>query len=302
MTYRLNPSCGDAVAVPQLVFHHLARAGGDQVRVALYIVATGCTDPRTIAHDLKLKTVSAAQSAMDFWHGVGLLEKETGGAAPRPPAEKAPPLTADQLRLAALRDPTVSMLAAEAQACLGRALGQKEVQRVVSLYVNEGIPAEVILLCAAYNAAGGRCSVAQLERELDRWSQAGVCTGEDAERHLKLLAARRRHEETVAGLLGLAAESLTQADKNCVRRWYEEYRYDDAMVAEAALHAGANRDVKYLNGILKSWHGKGWRTPADARGAGRLEGSNVRVDRAAPTGDDLLLRANRRPLRLKRED
>ncbi|HJA25139.1 MAG TPA: DnaD domain protein, partial [Candidatus Fournierella merdigallinarum] len=219
-----------------------------------------------------------------------------------PPAEKAPPLTADQLRLAALRDPTVSMLAAEAQACLGRALGQKEVQRVVSLYVNEGIPAEVILLCAAYNAAGGRCSVAQLERELDRWSQAGVCTGEDAERHLKLLAARRRHEEAVAGLLGLAAESLTQADKNCVRRWYEEYRYDDAMVAEAALHAGANRDVKYLNGILKSWHGKGWRTPADARGAGGLEGSNVRVDRAAPAGDDLLLRANRRPLRLKRED
>ena len=302
MTYRLNPSCGDAVAVPQLVFHHLARAGGDQVRVALYIVATGCTDPRTIAHDLKLKTVSAAQSAMDFWHGVGLLEKETGGAAPPSPAEKAPPLTADQLRLAALRDPTVSMLAAEAQACLGRALGQKEVQRVVSLYVNEGIPAEVILLCAAYNAAGGRCSVAQLERELDRWSQAGVCTGEDAERHLKLLAARRRHEEAVAGLLGLAAESLTQADKNCVRRWYEEYRYDDAMVAEAALHAGANRDVKYLHGILKSWHGKGWRTPADARGAGGLGGSNVRVDRAAPAGDDLLLRANRRPLRLKRED
>ena len=40
----------------------------------------------------------------------------------------------------------------------------------------------------------------------------------------------------------------------------------------------------------------------DARGAGGLEGSNVRVDRAAPAGDDLLLRANRRPLRLKRED
>ena len=301
MTYRLNPSCGDTIAVPQLVFHHLARAGGDQVRVALYIVATGCTDPKTIAHDLKLKTVAAAQSAMDFWHGVGLLEKETGATAP-PPAEKAPPLTADQRRLAALRDPTVSMLAAEAQTCLGRALGQKEVQRVVSLYVNEGTPAEVILLCAAHNAAEGRCSVAQLERELDRWSQAGVCTGEDAERHLKLLAARRQREQAVAGLLGADPESLTQADKNCVRRWYEEYRFDDAMVAEAALHAGANKSVKYLNGILKSWHGKGWRTPADARGAGGLEGSNIRVDRTSPSGDDILRRASHRRLRLKRED
>ena len=198
MTYRLNDNTGDSVAVPQLVFRHLDRAGGDPVRVALYMIATRCTDPKTIAHDLKLKTVASAQSALEFWHGVGLLEKEQGGAATPPPAEKAPPLTADQLRMAALRDPTVSMLASEAQTCLGKALGQKDIQRVVSLYVNESIPAEVILLCAAHIAGQGRHSVAQLERELDRWAQEGVVTGEDAERHLQLLADRARHERTVA--------------------------------------------------------------------------------------------------------
>ena len=233
---------------------------------------------------------------------MGLLEKEQGASVAPPPAAKAPPLTADQLRLAALRDPTVSMLAAEAQTCLGKALGQKDIQRVVSLYVNESIPAEVILLCAAYNAGRGRHSVAQLERELDRWAQEGVVTGEDAERHLQLLADRARHERTVAELLGVPAEDLTMAEKNCVRRWYEEYRYDDAMVAEAVLHAGAGKDAKYVNGILKSWHGKGWRTLADTRGAGGLEGSNIRVDRASPSGNDILRRAQNRPLRLKRED
>lgn len=301
MTYRLNTSAGDTIAVPQLVFHHLGRASGDQVRVALYILATRCTDPKTIAHDLKLKTVSTAQSALEFWHGVGLLEKERA-AAPAPVAEKPAPLTADQLRLAALRDPTVSMLAAEAQHCLGKALGQKDIQRVVSLYVNESIPAEVILLCAAHIAGEGRHSVAQLERELDRWVQAGVNTGEDAERHLHLLAARVRHENTVAELLGIQPGGLTMADKNCVRRWYEEYAFDDAMVAEAILHAGAGKDAKYVNGILKSWHGKGWRTPADTRGAGGLEGSNIRVDRADHSGNDILRRAQNRPLRLKREE
>jgi len=155
MTYRLNENAGDSIAVPQLVFRHLDRAGGDPVRVALYMIATRCTDPKTIAHDLKLKTVASAQSALEFWHGVGLLEKEQSGPATPPPAEKAPPLTAEELRLASLRDPTVSMLASEAQTCLGKALGQKDIQRVVSLYVNESIPAEVILLCAAYNAGRG---------------------------------------------------------------------------------------------------------------------------------------------------
>ena len=42
------------------------------------------------------------------------------------------------------------------------------------------------------------------------------------------------------------------ADKRCIRRWYEEYRYTDAMVEEAVLHAGANKDAKYVNGILKA--------------------------------------------------
>ena len=84
MTYRLNDNTGDSVAVPQLVFRHLDRAGGDPVRVALYMIATRCTDPKTIAHDLKLKTVASAQSALEFWHGVGLLEKEQGGAATPP--------------------------------------------------------------------------------------------------------------------------------------------------------------------------------------------------------------------------
>ena len=111
----------------------------------MYIIATRCTDPKTIAHDLKLKTVASASSALEFWHGVGLLEKEQSGPSAPPPVEKAPPLTADQLRMAALRDPTVSMLASEAQTCLGKALGQKDIQRVVSLYVNESIPAEMCI-------------------------------------------------------------------------------------------------------------------------------------------------------------
>lgn len=204
--------------------------------------------------------------------------------------------------MAAMRDPMVSTLATEAQTYLGQSLGQKDIQRLVSLYVNESIPVDVILLCAAHIASQGRHSVTQLERELDRWAQEGVTTGQEAEEYLQRLKERSQREEKAAAILGMPVGALTLADKRCIRRWYEEFGYSDAMVEEAVLHGNGSKDPKYINGILKSWYAKGWRTPTDARGGGSLAGANVRVDRQAPSGNDILQRPARRPLRLKREE
>lgn len=302
MTYRLCSQTGDSIAVPQLIFTNLTRATGDHMRVALYILATHSTDPKDIAHALNLKNVQAAQKALDFWHGVGLLEIEHNALPVAPIAKKQPPLTAEEFRMAALRDPMVSTLATEAQAYLGHSLGQKDIQRLVSLYVNESIPVDVILLCAAHIASQGRHNVSQLERELDRWSAEGITTGQEAETYLFLLKERGLREAKVAAMLDIPAEALTMADKRCIRRWFEEYGYSETMIEEAILHGNGSKDPKYINGILKSWHAKGWRTPADARGNGSLEGANIRVDRSAPSGNDILQRPTRRPLRLKRED
>ena len=304
MTYRLCPQTGDSIAVPQLVFTNLTRATGDHMRVALYILATHSTDPKDIAHALGLKSLQAAQKALDFWHGVGLLEAERPTSRENQPTQpaKQPPITAEQLRTAFMRDPMVSTLATEAQAYLGQSLGQKDIQRLVSLYVNESIPVDVILLCAAHIASQGRHSVTQLERELDRWPLEGVTNGQEAEAYLQRLHQREKQQAAVAALLGIPYEALTMADKRCICRWFEEYGYNQSMVEEAILHGNGSKDAKYINGILKSWYAKGWRTPADTRGNGSLEGSNARVDRPAPSGNDILQRATRRPLRLKRED
>lgn len=46
MGYRLAEQNGESVAVPRLVFAHLARADGDTIRAALYLLGGGGTDPR----------------------------------------------------------------------------------------------------------------------------------------------------------------------------------------------------------------------------------------------------------------
>ena len=74
MTYRIVRQNGDSIAVPQLVFHQLPNADEASVRVALYVLATGSTDPRDIAHALHLKSPRVAESALLWWAGAGLLE------------------------------------------------------------------------------------------------------------------------------------------------------------------------------------------------------------------------------------
>ncbi len=89
-----------------------------------------------------------------------------------------------------------------------------------------------------------------------------------------------------------------------IARWYEVYGYDDAMVQEAAVQAGAKRDLWYWNSILKTWNAKGLRTVHDVRSPVAIAGAsrNLRVDREAPSGNDFLKNAaRRRPLKKKPE-
>ena len=75
MIYRLKEYKGDAVPVPQLVFSKLGIAEEYSVRVALYVLATGITDPDKLCAELKLRSRITAESALSFWAGAGLLER-----------------------------------------------------------------------------------------------------------------------------------------------------------------------------------------------------------------------------------
>ena len=275
MGYRLAAQNGDTVAVPQVVFAHLPRAEGDAVRVALYLLGGGAAEPRTIAHDLGLKSIETAKRALQYWAGAGLLEKDSAApAAPEPAPAK--------IDLAALNDPYVAVLCQEAQAALGRALGRSEMLRLVGLYLNDGWQPDVILTCCAEAARQNRPTAAAVCRELQRWREAGVETGEDAERYLKQEALRAQRWAQTAALFGAGADKLTRWERTAITRWYEEWGFDDAMIEEALLRAEAHRTVRYVDGILRAWRAQGLLTVDAVRGKGQLAGSNILSTGARP--------------------
>ena len=62
MIYRLKELQGDTIAVPQLVFSKLGIAEEYNVRVALYVLATGITDPDNAAHCVEVRDYQSSES------------------------------------------------------------------------------------------------------------------------------------------------------------------------------------------------------------------------------------------------
>lgn len=269
MVYKLAAYSGDTLAVPQIVLSRLTSADGDTIRTALYVLQTGDTDPRTLARALGLPSIEAARRALQYWAGAGLLVSERGSV----PA--APEETAAKLDLASLNDPYIAVLCEEAQTALGKALSRSELQRLVSLYLNDGWKPDVILLACAESARQSRRSVAAAIRLLTRWREDGVETGEDAERWLRRAQQREAWCAEAAAQFGTTPDKLTRWERGAVARWHEEWGVSSALIDEALLRAGEKTTVRYVDGILRSWRAQGITTVDAARGQGQLAGSNI---------------------------
>ena len=289
MIYRLKELKGDTIAVPQLVFSKLGIAEEYNVRVALYVLATGVTDPDKLCADLKLRSRISAESALAFWAGAGLLERYEENAAPGAEPSAPAPMRWAEIAAASRTDPMISSLIDCGQTSFARPLTHTEMEKLVNLYVQEGFAPETVMLCVAYVASRGKRTMAAVTHELKVWRAEGVETGEQADAHLKLLALRQSREEYVSSLLQISPEV---------------YGYDDAMVQEAAIQAGPKRDLWYWNSILKTWNAKGLRSIHDVRGPVAAAGAsrNIRVDRAAPSGNDILKNATRRRSLIKKPE
>ena len=221
MIYRLKELQGDTIAVPQLVFSKLGIAEEYNVRVALYVLATGITDPDKICADLKLRSRISAESALSFWAGAGLLERYEENAAPGAEPSAPAPMTWAEIAAASRTDPMISSLIDCAQTGFARPLTHSEMEKLVNLYVQEGFAPETVMLCVAYVASRGKRTMAAVLHELKVWRAEGVETGEQADAHLKLLALRQTREQYVASLLGIPDSELTLGGRKAIARWYE---------------------------------------------------------------------------------
>lgn len=278
MAYRLCKNLGDSIRVPQLVVAKLPQLEDDWLRVALMVIASGETDPARLARELRLKSPEKAREALLFWKGAGLLENGddavpvgdiAGASAPRSR------MTSTEVAAAAHNDPAIAALVQECQRLMGGVITQADTNILVSLYVADGLPVDFILLGVAHFVSLGKRSARYIEKALLGWQAEGIDTVEAAERYLKLLALRSEREAEVARLFHLKDAKFTKAEQRAIAAWYEDFQYDESMIVEAIAYAGEKSSVRYVNGILRTWHSKGYRTVRDVMSSSALNTQNV---------------------------
>ncbi|MEG1068601.1 MAG: DnaD domain protein [Ruthenibacterium sp.] len=278
MPYRLIANCGDSISVPQLLFTKLPDAEDDWVRVALFVIATGEADPARIAAALRLKTPDKAKEALLFWKGAGLLESVDAAPAESTPITAARTcLTTPEVTSAAKGDPAIASLVQECQQLLGGVMSQADTNIFVSMYLTDGMPIDMILLGVSYFASLGKRSARYVERALLGWQRDGIDSGEAVERYLAQLALRESREKHIAELFHLPDAKFTKSERNAIADWHENFGFDDAMIAEALAYAGEKNNVRYVNGILRAWHTKGYHTVRDVMAESAATMQNVQV-------------------------
>jgi DnaD/phage-associated family protein len=284
MKYKLAKQTGDTLAVPQLVFAKLPELEDDWLRVALLVISTGETNPTAIARTLHLKSPEKAREALLFWKGAGLLE----GAMDEdiPPAagslNDAPPprrrMNAQEVSAAAENDPAVAALLQECQRLMGGVIPPGDANIFASMYLADEMPVDMILLGVAHFVSKGKRSARYIERALLGWQAEGIDTGEATERYLHRLEQRAIYEQQAARLFNLPDAKFTKAERSLIVTWYEEFGYDDAMIAEAIAYAGEKKNPRYVNGILRAWYTKGLRTVRDVIAQSADTMQNIQVD------------------------
>ena len=282
---------GDTLPVPQIIFSRLCAPGASEVRfrVALYVLMQKQADAGQTAKALGLRR-QETECALEYWEGAGLLQRMS---TPRPEVTvpQRQRLTTAQASQAAQEDTTLAALYGEVQRIFGGVVSQSDYNIFATLYMEDQIPADLILLASSYSAAQGKASARYIEKLLLAWRRDGITTSSEADAYLQVLAKRQKHESDVAKLLGLPAASLTLAERRRITSWYEDFGYGKKMIESARLAAGdKSEDIAYLNGILKKWNGKGYRNPRDVQQGEDNRNLMVQTSRGsiAPEEDILL--------------
>lgn len=248
------------VFVPEVVFDSLTDARNNDLKVILHIINTGVCDPLKISSDLDISH-SAAVSSMLYWADKGILycEEESEKKTRRKAA-----LTSDIIAKMS-SDPGVQALGKNLQLIFGSSLSEKHTNQFISLYLEECIPVDVILPLAQHNVdKTGINEPAYIIKIIRSWyKKHKFANGSEVDSFLSLLAEREKVYAKVGEIFSINADKLTSSEKTVIDRWQEKYNMGFDMIAESFDRAGEKADIKYCDGILKSWSRKGYKTPKD---------------------------------------
>lgn len=153
---------------------------------------------------------------------------------------------------------------------VNRRLGYKNKLDVNSIIwfntLREQYKQEIILLAAEECARNGQIRRRDVERLLEKWRNHNLLTKEQISEHLRDGEEVREYIERLAESMEISSGELHagKAEQGVIRGWLKK-KYDEELIAYVAmLSAKAEKPIRYMDKILRSYAEKGISTKAEA--------------------------------------
>ena len=284
--YQVNPAAYGGVTVlpSEIVEKHLKLAGLAQLKVILCAFASA-GKPITAEEAAETAGIAPedAADALDYWKDKGLL-LERGEPAPLAPEEAARPeaaeaapakvfaqvkptrLRRDEIARRTVESPEVGFLFTEAQARLGRTIGDGDQSSLLLLHDYYGLPVEVILAICEYAKTHGKANNMNYIYTVGMdWSKREIDNLERADEELRLLESIHARWGEFCQATGMRAAKPTAAQAKLFGVWIDEWHFPMSVIALAFEEMSKNTAGKisfpYINKVLANWHMHGVQTP-----------------------------------------
>ncbi len=268
--------------VPMAVFENLYNTRDNDLKVILYALQKGQADPMDIARNLDI-SMSSVQSSLLFWADKGIIMAEDEDNA-KPKKKKL--LSATDILKISESHPEIEILVNQLQKIYGQAINEKGTNTFINLYLENNVPVDVILVLTMYLAPASKGPAYTARVILNLFEKKGITSADKAESYILTMEAREKAYSEVCTIFSLNKDKLTTSEKTIINGWYETLNMSGDMIKSAFESAGTNANIRYCNGILKSWAQKGYKNPDDIQrefSFKNLSGKNIDDD------DDLIL-------------
>jgi DnaD/phage-associated family protein len=251
----------DKLSLPiKFIDEYLPKADPAYVVVYLYVYRfisndESVPDTSQIAFTLGMKE-SDVVDAFKYWNNLGF---NLGSKTIVKTLHKSI-YTPSEIAEHARNDKKLRWLYEEAQNALGKILSSADMLTLFWIYDYLCLNPQIIILIINFAKKNGKETMRYVEKVAMDWAEKGIDTVRKAEKHLALLEEKNSYENKIKSIFGIRDRDLTPSEKNMVEQWRSELNLPEELLAEAFeinIKRTGKLNLRYINGILKSWKEKG---------------------------------------------
>ena len=264
--------------IPDIFFtEYLSEAGGDHIKVYLYMLFLSKYDKDIKINDMSKKLVlplKVIQDSVKYWEEKGVITKKNTGYILN---------SLQEINLHKLYKPRTALTPEQLQKSQDNQQRARAIEHINNKYFSGLMPTtwypdielwfqkyhfdeEVMIALFDYCFNRSALHKAYIQRVAEVWNKNGVKTFNDLDTYYEKQEKVNTIANTISKKLGLH-RALSEYEYAYVEKWTIDFAFtfDIIEIALKKTTSKANPNFDYLNKLLSDWHDRGFKTSEDVQ-------------------------------------